>query len=128
MISATSPVAVVALEGAYDVFTHETIDSLAPPAVVRVLQALPDTVGTRVVEGKIVQRPLVDVVATPEGEVVDIRINLESIGYFAVRTFCLSSTVKPPALLSYFCLGDLELVQFVDDHPVYILPLFGDEV
>ena len=121
-------ITVVTLEGLYDVYTHDSRD--VPSDVTAVLTLLPNEIEKGIDCGMVIERALVDVVATPEGRVIDIRIDLQSIGFLAVRNYCLTSGVTPPDLLQVFDdIEDPELRRIIDnDDGVYLLPLLGEPV
>jgi hypothetical protein len=130
MTTTTEKIAVVALDGAYNVYTHRSSRDV-PSAVRAVLHSLPNEIDKAIVEdGMVLVRSLVDVVTTPEGRVIDIRIALQSIGFLAVRTYCLTSGVTPPTLLQVFDdIEDPELCRIINnDEGVYLLPLLGEVV
>jgi hypothetical protein len=125
----TEKIAVVALEGFYNVYTHNSSQDI-PSDVAAVLHTLPNEIDRPVEGGTVPVRSLVDVVTTPEGKVIDIRIALESIGYLAVRTYCLTANVTPPRRLQIFDdIEDPELAQIIyNAEGVYLLPLLGETV
>jgi hypothetical protein len=115
-------VAAVALDGLYEVWLRTTIRK--PSDVDKVFDLLN--------HGGLDPEMVVDsyeasVIATPEGDVIDICLNGDSIGYHAVRNYCLIAEVKVPALLGQFELGSFPLETFIEETPCYLLPLFGEE-
>ncbi len=132
MTRTTEKIATVALDGAYNVFTHESSHDV-PSDVAAVLTLLPNQI-ERVVDWGVIFPPAVmDVVATPEGKVIDIRFDLQSIGFLAVRNYCLTAGATPPDLLQVF--DDIEDPEFCriinnDDYDdgIYLLPLLGEAV
>jgi hypothetical protein len=116
----------VALDGAYDVYTHNSIASTMPEDARKVFSLLPSS--TKGVDpGMVVESYDVDVVATPEGKVIDIRIGIESIGFHAVRNYCRVAGVEVPVLMAQFKIGSFDLQTFCEENAVYLLPLFGEE-
>ena len=123
-------IAVVALDGFYNVFTHKSSRDV-PSDVKAVLHSLPNELDRELEDGTLGPvRSLVDVVTTPEGRVIDIRIALVSIGFLAVRNYCLTSGVTPPIMLQVFDdIEDPELQRIINnDDGVYLLPLLGEKV
>lgn len=115
----------VALDGAYNVFLRTS--SGIPTDVEKVFDLLPHPTAKGVDPGMVVETYDVDVVATPEGKVLDIRIGLESIGFHAVRNYCRVAGVDVPVSLKQFKIGSYDLQLFVEENGVYLLPLFGEE-
>jgi hypothetical protein len=129
MTRTTEKIAIVALEGNYNVYTHNSSRDV-PSNVKAVLHSLPNELDRELEDGTTGPvRSLVDVVTTPEGKVIDIRIALNSIGYLAVRTYCQTAGITPPLMLQVFDdIEDLELQQIIDNTGVYLLPLLGEKV
>ena len=116
----------VALDGAYNVYTHQAL-SYTPTDVEKVLDLLPLR-AEGIDPGMVVESYDVDVVATPEGKVLDIRIRLESIGFHAVRNYCRVAGAEAPVVLQHFKIGSPTLERFVEENGVYLLPLLGEKV
>ena len=117
----------VALDGSYNVYDHQSI-ATSPTDVEKVIDLLPHSTTKGVDPGMVVESYDMDVVATPEGKVLDIRIKVESIGFHAVRNYCLVAGVEAPVVLKQFKIGSPDLERFVEENGVYLLPLFGEEV
>jgi hypothetical protein len=118
----------VALDGAYNVYTRQSIAIKTPTDVLKVLDLLPHPMTKGVDPGMVVESYDMDVVATPEGKVLDIRIKVESVGFHAVRNYCRVAGVEAPVVLKQFKIGSPDLERFVEENGVYLLPLFGEEV
>jgi hypothetical protein len=115
-------VAAVALDGLYEVWLRTTIGK--PSNVERVFNLLHyDGLYPEMV----VDSYDASVVTTPEGDVLDIRLNGDSIGYHAVRNYCLTAGVKVPVSLGQFEINSFPLETFIEGTPCYLLPLFGEE-
>lgn len=115
-------VVAVALDGLYEVWRPTNVD--LPSDVEKVLDLL-NHGGLDL--DMVIEDYDVSVVANQEGDVLDIRLNHESIGYHAVCSYCRVAEVKVPASLGQFEIGSHTLETFIEDNTVYLLPLFGEE-
>jgi hypothetical protein len=121
-------VAAVALDGLYEVYTDASIAVKIPTDVLKVISLMPISLAAKGIDpGMVVANYDVDIVTTPEGNVIDIHLNGDSIGYHAVRNYCLTAEVKVPALLGQFEIDSLTLETFIESTSCYLLPLFGEE-
>jgi len=128
MTKTTEKIAVVALNGTYNVFTHGSSHDV-PSDVTALLSLMPDQVDKVLVCGILITRALVDIVATQEGKVIDIRFDQQSIGFLAVRNYCLTSGATPPTMLQVFDdIEDPELCRIINEDGVYLLPLLGEDI
>jgi hypothetical protein len=120
-------IAVIPLYGVYNVHTYNSSRGAWDVQVLMTL--LPNEIEKGVDCGMVIERALVDVVTTPEGKVIDIRFDLQSIGYLAVRTYCQTAGITPPLMIQAFDdFEDPELQQIIDNNGVYLLPLLGEAV
>ncbi len=128
MTKTIEKIAIVALDGAYNVYTHKSSRDV-PSDVQEVLTLLPDEIDKAIEVKTGPFRSLVTVVTTPEGKVIDIRFALNSIGLLAVRSYCLTAGVTPPELLQAFDAEDPEFRLIINNcDGVYLLPLLGEAV
>lgn len=67
-------------------------------------------------------------VVTDGDAVFDIRINGNSVGYFALRTFAMVYGLILPELLTHGPESIVDDVLDKYDHQVFIIPLFGEVV
>jgi len=124
----TEKIAVVTLEGHYNVYTHNSSRDV-PSDVAAVLHALPNQVDKVIYCGAIYEESLVHIIATQEGKVIDIRFDQQSVGFLAVRNYCLTAGATPPLMIQAFDdIEDPELRRIINDDGVYLLPLLGEKV